>query len=51
MFGEKIIDDGEHEILHLRIGHIEHELRAATPEFEFASSLLEHPVGMLLIEF
>ena len=51
MFGEQVINKGEYKILHLRVRHIEQKLRTAAPEFEFASAFLEHPFGVLLIEF
>ncbi len=47
----EVVNDTEHEILHLGIAEVEHKLRAATSHQEFTSRHLNHPVGVLLIQF
>ena len=51
ILGEQVINHAEHEILHLRIGEVEHELRATTTQDGITLRSLEDPVGMLLVEF
>ena len=49
VLGEKIIHDGEDEVLHLRIREVEHHLCAATSLYRLTLRSLYYPVGMLLI--
>ena len=51
ILGHQVIDDGENEVLHLGISHIEHHLRAATSKDSITFGGLDDPVGMFFIEF
>ena len=51
ILGEQVVNDTEYEVLHLRIGEVEHELRATTTQDSITLRSLDNPVGMLLVEF
>ena len=51
ILGHHVVDDGEHEVLHLRIAEVEHHLCAAASALEVAVGSLYNPFGMLLEEF
>ena len=46
----EVVYDGEHKVLHLRVGEVEHHLRAATSRAQFALRSLDNPVGVLVVE-
>ena len=47
----KVVDDGEHEVLHLGIGHIEHHLRTTTTQHGLTLRSLDDPFRVGLVEF
>ena len=50
IFGHQVVDNAENEVLHLWVGHVEKHLSASASQFQVASLLLKHPVGMFLEE-
>ena len=50
IFRHEVVDDGEDEVLHLGIGHVEHELGAATTENRGTLRRLDDPIGVGVVE-
>ena len=50
IFRHQVVDDAEHEVLHLGIAQVEHHLCAATSKHGIAFGGLDYPVGMLLVQ-
>ena len=48
---EQVVHNLEYEVLHLGIGHVEHQLRASAPQFQVAPLCLQGPLGVTLEEF
>ena len=48
---DEVVHDADDEVLHLGVGHIEHELRAAASLGELACGMGHYPVGMCIKEF
>ena len=48
---EQVVHDGEDVVLHLRVGHVQHQLCASASEAQFASFDLQCPFGMAFKEF
>ena len=51
VFLHQPVHDAHHEVLHLGVGEVEHQLCAAAPLGELACGMGHHPVGMGLVEF
>ena len=50
VFRHEVVNDGEHEVLHLGVREVEYQLRTTTTLYGVALGRLDNPVGMLLVE-
>ena len=48
--GQQTVDYPKDEVLHLRVGHVEHKLCAAASQFQFAPLRQQDPLRMFLKE-
>ena len=50
VFRHEVVNDGEHEVLHLGVREVEYQLRTTTTLYGVALGRLDNPVRMLLVE-
>ena len=50
ILGHEVIYNREHKVLHLRIAHVENELRTSTPLNSIALRSLDNPIGVSIIK-
>ena len=51
IFHHQIVDNGEHEVLHLGVAQVEHHLRTASSQHGLALRSLDNPFRMGFVEF